>query len=39
MRNKPGKTQKQKNETFAIEKASKKMSDPKGFQVRLLVMK
>jgi len=30
MRNKPGKTQKQKNETFAIEKASKEMAIPKA---------
>jgi hypothetical protein len=30
MRNKLGKTQKQKNETFAIEKASKKMAIPKA---------
>jgi hypothetical protein len=39
MRNKPGKSEKQKNETFALEKASKKVVIPKGFQVRLLEMK
>jgi hypothetical protein len=30
MRNKPGKTEKQKNETFALEKASKKVAIPKA---------